>query len=116
MAIVIACFRPLQRKALGSAKDSNVSVLSLPFATSRLTRIKRSAFPESLSMVGLPGEEFDLTTSTKFTQALQDAISSNIVTSVKPSCRFNVPQSTTATDVDLQYTLVQYVSGASRLQ
>jgi hypothetical protein len=58
----------------------------------------------------------DLTTSSNFTQALEEAISSNIVTSVKPSCSFNVPQSTTATYVDLQHTLVQYVSGAGTTQ
>lgn len=54
----------------------------------------------------------DLTTSANFTAALEDAIASNIATNVKPSCVFSVPQSSGATYVDIQHTLVEYLASA----
>jgi hypothetical protein len=52
----------------------------------------------------------DLTQASNLTAELETAITTNIVSSVKPSCSFKVPQSKDAIWVDIQHTRVDYTA------
>lgn len=52
----------------------------------------------------------DLTQASNLTTELESAITTNIVSSVKPSCNFKVPQSQDAVWVDIQHTRVDYTA------